>query len=398
MKLTIKILTMILALAMVFSLCACSSGSSTNDDDDDDDDKLARPTAPVTDVTEETEPTEETLPDEPSAEDQAVLDAYCENLYNFCFASDPVEQDSYYQQLKALDLTVIDKWRNTEFEPAEYRYHKINWDYEAVFNAITVVENVMLNQKTYYTDFIGNVTEDYYFPSWSYNEDGLVVGASNETWAYEIFPSNPAGLSGKREYTMNDAGQITEIRFSSNGIANHLVTLTYDENGNKIKETVTDTDGDSFDILYTYDEANRLTRIDCDTHYPSTYEYIYSPDGKLAESKYSQKCGCLYTETTVYSYDESGNLISGIVTNDTWSNDFFVSEQHVERTRQSQYTFTCDEEGNIVQIDIVKGDEYYVAGWFAGDVSSAASHALITINIAYGNYYSFDWHQLFTIG
>ena len=396
MKLTIKILTMILALAMVFSLCACNSGSSYDDDDDEDDcEELA---TPVTEVTEDTEPTEETLPDEPSTEEQAVLDAYCENLYNFCFASDPVEQDGYYQQLKALDLTVIDKWRNTEFEPVEYRYHKINWDYEGVFSAITVVESVMLSQKTYYTDFIGNVTEDYYFPSWSYNEDGLVIGASNETWAYEIFPSNPAGLSGKREYTMNDAGQVTEIRYSSNGIVNHLATLTYDENGNKITETVTDTDGDSFDILYTYDEANRLTRIDCNTHYPSTYEYIYSPDGKLAESKYSQKCGCLYTETTVYSYDESGNLISGIVTNDTWSNDFFVSEQHVERTRQSQYTFTCDEEGNIVQIDIVKGDEYYVAGMFAGEVSSKASYALITINIAYGNYYSFDWQQLFTIG
>ena len=64
------------------------------------------------------------------------------------------------------------------------------------------------------------------------------------------------------------------------------------------------------------------------------------------------------------------------------------------------YQKTLDALGSLLK-DLKKNLAFLaplVAGMFAGDVSSAASHALITINIAYGNYYSFDWHQLFTIG
>lgn len=397
MKLTMKILTLILALAMVFSLCACDSGSSY-DDDDEDDDRAAELATPVTEVTD---PTEALLPDAPTAQEQAVLDAYCENLYNFWLSSDPVEQDVYYQQLKALDLSAIDRWKNTEFEPVEYRYHKINWDYKAVFEAICVVENVMLHQKANYTDFIGNVTEDYYYPSWSYNADGTVSNAYSEAWAFELIVANPAGLSGNREYTYNDAGQLTEVRYGSYRGSTlevtHLVSLTYDAAGNKVKETITDRNGDSFDVLYTYDEENRLVRIDCNDHYPSTYEYTYSDDGKLVTSKRTAKAGCQYDDTMVLCYDEAGNLVSGVMTHDIWSNDFFASEQHIERTRENQYTFTCDEEGRITQVDIVYGDEVYTSGMFAGDVSSEAPYALKTMTIAYGNYFVFDADQLFTI-
>lgn len=405
MKMTMKLLTLILALAMVFTLCACDSGSNHSDDEDDDDDRGSHlaPAPEMPEPNEETVPTEPAEPSVPTAKEQAVLDAYCENLYNFCFSNDPVEQNTYYQQLIALDLSVIDKWKNTEFEPVEYNYHKINWDYKRALNSIIVVEDVMLKQNTSYTDFIGNVKEDYYYPAWSYNADGSVSSVRNEMWAFELIPANPAGLPGTREYTKNDAGQVTEVRYGSyNGTSNftveYLVTLTYDASGNKVKETVTDTDGDSFDILYTYDEANRLIQIDCNAHYPSTYTYTYSADGKLVEAKYSIKQGILYVNTMTYQYDASGKLVSGVMTYDAWNSPFFTNEQYIERTRKNQYTFTCDEEGRIVQIDIVPGDEYYVAGQSAGEVSSKASYALETITITYGNFYILDGSQLFTIG
>ena len=406
MKKTTKILAMILALAMAFSLCACSSGSNF-DDDDDDDDRGAKPATPNVSVeseaTEETDPIEETLPEAPSAEEQAVLDAYCETLYNLWCSFNAEEKQMYYEQLKALDLTVIDKWAGTEFEPAEYNHHNINWDYKAVFEAITVVENVVLSQKTSYTDFIGNVAEDYVVPNWHYNADGLITKIDNELWAFEIFPCSPSNLSGVREYTKNDAGQITQIRYgqySGNGTfsANHLVTLTYDEKGNKVSETVTDTDGDSYDILYSYDEENRLTRIECGDSNNSTYEYTYDSEGKLVEYKHSTNSGRLYEETLVLSYDESGNLVSGVKTYNTWSNDFFVSVPYIDYTREDQYTFSCDENGNIVQIDIVPGHEYYAYGSYAGDIRFEASNALQTINIIYGNFLIVDSDALFTIG
>ena len=406
MKKTTKILAMILALAMAFSLCACSSGSNF-DDDDDDDDRSAKPAKPNVSVeseaTEETDPIEETLPEAPSAEEQAVLDAYCENLYNLWCSFDAEEKQMYYEQLKALDLSVIDKWAGTEFEPEEYRYHNINWDYEAVFEAITVVENVVLNQKTTYTDFIGNVSEDYCYPEWSYNADGLITKIDNELWVFEIFTSNPTHLNGVREYTKNDAGQITQTRYGSyngNGTfsATHLVTLNYDENGNKISEKVTNTYGDTYDILYFYDEENRLIRIECGDSNNTVYAYTYDAEGKLVEYKHSTKNGCLCEDTLVLSYDESGNLVSGVMTYDTWSHSLFGSEAYIDYTREDLYTFTSDENGNVVQIDIVPGNQYYAHGSYAGKVRFEASHALNTITITYGNFIIVDNDALLTIG
>ncbi len=371
MKLTIKrLMILALALVMVLSLCACGGNDRDDDDDDDDDDKGSsfwngKPTEPTDDgstypIVTEPLPTE---PPVPTAEEQALLDAYAE-IVDFKLNISDYYQEAY-EQLTTMDLTVIDKWMGTEYlDPA------INWDYNTILAGFTVLENVKLEEHEFTTDHLGNESERYYYVSWEYNEDGLVCNDWNGSFAIsygaDLLTRPRFDKNGQRQYVFDDNGRITGIRYGRGSdddfTVEYLLTYVFDENGNIVEEVLTDTSGNSKHIYHTYNEKNQ--RVETRDQTLSSYLYIdtytYDDAGNLIGYEYSHYIAwnnkLFSKDIWEYTYDANGILVSATRRYEQWAEDFWTGNFFMDKHQTDLYTFTCDAEGNILQADVTYGD------------------------------------------
>ncbi len=151
---------------------------------------------------------------------------------------------------------------------------------------------------------LANITSAY-----SYNSYGEVTGYTAKFNGSDIFGTN---------YTLDSLGRITSLTESIDSVTNtleyeyndigYLVSVLrndsliseyeYDPNGNRVKYT---TPNDT--ITAVYDEQDRLL------HYGNIY-YSYSSSGSL-ESKIAGN------DTTIYNYDDFGNLLHVVLPDGT---------------------------------------------------------------------------------
>ncbi len=411
-----KLMLLALALVMAISLCAC--GEKDRDDDDDDDEKVrgegtstipALPWPEEEIPNEEPDPTEPPAPAEPTEEEWNVLQEYVDVANRLNNYPDQQALRECYEILNAMDLQVIDTWKDSEFCSAEYWGNDVNWNYSAILEGFSVVENVMLKQQESYTDFVGNHWEDYYYSAWEYDADGMIRSTHNEMFAFKIVEDNISGRTGQRRYTYDENGRLSQIRFGSglgeNFTTEYLMTLIYDENGNKIQEQVMNTSGNSYEIHYEYDEANRLSCIRNDD---MTIEYTYDSEGKLISSEQTNyitryNTAIPHTKTIMeYTYDENGHLVSGLHKNEQWTYEletikhgwldyeYIISAEYCEYRQENVYTFTLDTLGNISHVEIIPGNTYGVAEHNMGQLKSEAVYASQEIQITWGNYYIYN--------
>lgn len=358
----------------------------------------------------ETEPPQEpTEAHGPTDEEQAVLDAYAQiysglekdylpqwhdeeaDIYYNGEAARTFWYAKYYSELQSLDLSVIDKWLNTEYLSPE-----VNWDYEKVLSGFTILEDVPLFQYINTVDRMGNKKQDIY--ARIYEENGLIRCEDYFTSGgkFEMIPSDPMNLfdagTEHAEYTYDTDGRPVQVRHLSNsGDVAYLVDIFYDDAGNKIKETVQCNSGEA-DICYTYDEQNRLIKLTYqdsiniyDNYHKHEITYTYDDRGNLLRADNTDKYydRIVAYESDVYTYDDSGKLVSGIHTRqDLWNSVLDTqSEDH--------YTFRCDDQGRIVYAEVTYGDTLYVAGspnGQAGEVKYNAIYMTGTYDFVYGDY------------
>lgn len=427
MKLTIKkLMILALALVMALSMCACA-GNDRDDDDDDDDDRnnretisdiLQQPTEnetiPVLPADPEPMPTIITEPAEPTEEELAILNEYAWIQSELRYASDE-QVEYYYEWLRDMDRTALDKWAGTEYAPAELDGNVIEWDYDAMMARFAVLENVLLTQTMKTTDFVGNERKSGYEVEWYYDADGQISRIENEYYAFKMIQDNVSRLNGDRCYTFDENGVATEIRFgygyedAGDEIFNteYLMVRTKDENGNVILETVTDTRGDSYEIHYTYDMNSRLATI---SYGSVVYTYTYDEAGRLIRSECASYKRAYDTDIVdqkdimEYTYDENGHLVSGQRSQEKWEYtvdkiehgwldyEYFVSDQFASTRATDTYAFTCDAQGNLLHITVTPGDTLYLTGNNAGTVKYKAQYAAMDYEFTYGEYVTYQ-HQ-----
>lgn len=341
-----KYIAMILTLVLALCLCACGNNEPTTEG--------KTPSQPKP-TTSSTQPSSTTAPTEsaPTAEEQEILKTYkntVERLDTFKNFSDEVTM--CYQILTSLDLTVIDKYLGTEYLPG------VHWDYRTILSRITVLEDVLLEQKKTKIDKLGNETElTASSVTWNYDVNGRVAQIYNALYAFEFVNHSCTNVMGKREYTCDDSGRVTEIRFLSGSRVDYLIVLTYDDNGNKIKETVTNRFNTTYEILYTFDANNRLVKMENeDNRQVETYEY--DANGVLVRSVQEDNKFNIKTVKT-YQVGADGKILSAVYrmeSYETWP------EQKLRNYREDQYRFTYDDQGRMLKVEITYGATYDADG------------------------------------
>ena len=357
-------------------------------------------------------PAESTGADGLTAGEQAVLDAYAQiyaelqrehfsrwhdeeaDLYYAGEVARTFWYEKYYRELQSLDLSVIDKYLGTEVLSGD-----VDWDYAKLLSRFTILEDVPLFQYITSKDRMGNEKSDIY--AWIYAETGLIRYEEYMAFGrkFEMIPSDPMNLfasnTEKADHIYDADGRpVQRKHYNNSGDVAYLVDIFYDDAGNKIKETVRCNAGEA-DILYTYDDQNRLIKLsyqDSINIYNNYHEYVidytYDDSGNLLRSEKTDRYygRIVAYEIDVYTYDGTGKLVSGIHTRQDLWNDAMDTQS------EDNYTFHCDDRGRILSAEVTYGDAVYVKGspnGAEGEVKYNATYVSGTIEFVYGDYVCF---------
>ena len=256
-----RIITLTLSALLALSLCACAQSTETPVTTNPAT-QIQTPSQTQTQPTTTTVPTT-TVPAVPTEEELQTLDSYkyiVSSLYTGHHSSQQLED--WYNQLQAMDLTVIDKWRGTEYASAE-----IEWDYNTVLSGFLVHENVLLGYVQEESDILGNSRTEQHTDAVRYDVNGLpvymdIVLLETKTTGKSFFddynpfavvdgelsffeddpldlmPHSSATVNYSPTYYLREDGKIEKIEWRSNSGIDYLCKPSYDENGRKISETV----------------------------------------------------------------------------------------------------------------------------------------------------------------
>lgn len=419
-----KLIATTLAIILTFSLCACGQDSTPTTGEN-------QTTINNGNTENQTPSSESTEPATPTSEELAVLKEY-ETLINELYSvkgthtlfAHSVKVKDCYNKLVAMDLSVIDKWRGTQYASAN-----VEWDYNAILSSFVTLKDVMLGYKETTSDALGNFSTTEKSSNVIYDENGLTLymdipflmtdvyaehskqvslsiidgqfsfyeddplcfADNNERFPQGYFPKHYLNEDGKIEKTewrhLCREGHIHVGQMSEEII--YLVTPTYDDEGKITSATVLSAGSVTpYIITYVYDDNHRLSEIcvDCedDPEWGVWFVYVYNEEGlptwvvKYSKPKkyfadpdfsvFGSK-NDVYACTLELFYDDNGHLKEATQSNKKWN--YTYKEWITESTMTD--TFTCDENGRILTENVQN-----------------TSGKNITREIIYGDYYIFN--------
>lgn len=420
-----KLLCSILALVMIMGLCACSQESTPETNNTNQGTVNNGTTENQTPSSENTEPAT------PTSKELEVLKEY-ETLINELYSvkgthtlfAHSAKVKDCYNQLVAMDLSVIDKWRGTQYTTAD-----IEWDYKAILSDFVILEDVVLGYKETTSDALGNfstvekasnviydengftlymdipfLNTDVY-AEWGlqvplsiidgqfsfYEDDPLWFTQSNKDFPQGYFPKHYLNEDGKIEKTewrhLCREGHVNVGDMEDT--IQYLVTPSYDDDGRITHATLLSYGSTiPYNITYVYDDNDRLSEICVDAaedpEWGAWIIYNYNEDGLVTQvEKYSKAKSFVEDQNSLANsyvlnfskckleliYDENGHLMEASQKNYGWSN---TDHEWFEPTTITN-TFTCDEDGRILTENV-----------------QSTNGQNITREIIYGDYYIFN--------
>lgn len=254
---------------------------------------------------------------------------------------------------------------------------------DAILDRFTVVEDVFLKSVCETTDNMGNVNSGT-DESCEYNELGQMTRYNNSTQFSRWY-----GSSNNAYYSYDESGRVSGINLGYTDTVYARITPTYDSNGNKISEHVVKNDAE-FDIIYTYDDQNRLigarrpnTNYNDPECYYYTWTYTYDNAGNLLQEVYAfMDNGTLRSESiNAYTYDAAGVRIGETDTYNFYS--YSHGQLYETHTHVADYVF--DNQGRVIQKNWTYGNTVYTDGR-----EEKPSNASSVYTYTYGNVYFFD--------
>lgn len=280
-----------------------------------------------------------------------------------------------YVRLK--ELEAVDKWAGKGYYSDEY-------DRKKTLKQFAIVEDVLVSRTKRAFDQDGNQSGYDEIDEWMYYADGTLRRApmddfpsGGEFWNFRSLASQIPASTGLMKfigdpfYLYGTGGRIRKIEYkgTANGILRAVGRLTYDQD-KLVSEKITDKDGCESTVTYTYDSNGRRTES-VTVGYGNKYicAYVYNDKGQLVQETINPP----YNESTItYTYDDNGHLASAV---------------SVFLTETSNWTYTCDEAGRPVHIDIHRRNTIIEQ---TGEEIFTPSEPIIKIDFTYGNYYIYD--------
>ena len=212
------------------------------------------------------------------------------------------------------------------------------------------------------TEMFGDADGSYinYFTTNTYDDSGKLV--SSETKKADESKITVLYTYDKNGRVLTET-ETTVDRWDSTNT--NIYTSLYDENGNLLSRKNQKGRGTE----YTYDSQNRLLtekEIDIEGDPHNIRTYTYGEDGRLVKEKWESGMSDAWTENT-YAYDANGTQYvtlysdSGDTEAYTYSYEFddkgnLTKKIYTERDDDEQRVSLYDANGNIVSIDITKGE------------------------------------------
>ena len=346
-----RIITLTLSALLALSLCACAQSAETpvttnpatqiqtpSQTPSQTQTQPAATTVPAT-----------TLPAVPTEEELETLNTYksiVTDLYDGSSHSSLGLKD-WYNQLQALDLTVIDKWQGTQ-----YTSDDIQWDYNTVLSDFLIHGDVLLGYKETKTDALDNsysweyqdvvydangfATYDFFGPFHATESMGVYKDTYHFSYSivdgqlsfYEndpLYQADDYRFANTPEYFVREDGTVEKISWSYNGEVRAVYRPQYDADGKLIRMEITDQEYD-YTVDYVYDDQGRLTEICTNnlTHpdyFAPWINYEYDENGRLSKCEVCNSCKEIVESTdypgantsfnftaAFYLYDENGQL------------------------------------------------------------------------------------------
>lgn len=433
-----KLLSLLLALVMMMSLCACGETDDYDDDEDrdeiveEDDDKKDDGKFPfwgdkddedqddTGDGDVEVPPInlpEPSVPVEPTSEEWEEIYDYSQivsTLNNYVeyqtIMYDPVDfglegdivfdaeaLSAYYAMLQ--DLDGVDKWAGTEYANDE----TVNWNRQEVLDSFTVLKDVKLKYTQTEVDNLGNNKGTIQRSRWHYYENGQIKQVTSEEDTVRIHigtghTNRVNYASGDREYDAE--GRLAKITLYSGTDIVEVCTFTYDEEGKLIKQVVQDNTSQWEINDFTYDENGRLVKYTLPFGYSDQIvemAYTYNEDGTLASEQkntyVTNDNGDKFIKirySMEYTYDAEGKLASGTYKEQTYGEKFSLmsgtTATYLWHQKVDQYAYTYDADGRIVTETATMGSTEYFNDDGTPNGSTPSSVATTTYETVYGDY------------
>ena len=315
-----KTISLLLALVMCLSLCACGGGNDTPETKGNEENN-----APTESQVETT--------DAPEATEDPAIEAEREKQYNTALTK--LETSMFNSQSAAFKEAY-----EILSQLGDYK------DAQAYLARFTIIPNVCLMETHSKANAFGE--EEYsYSIDYGYNADGKVAydakGCSDS-----IDPQATRTI-----YTYKEGLVIEEVRVMGT-MTDQKVSITYDELGNAIQKDYLNADGTTSTQTFTYDDMGRLTTMMwVESNF--IYEYTYDDNGVLIRVVGE---GNHATETTEYSYDTDGNLVNESITLKVPGAKQFSSKSYFYENGNLVRVEENSEQNGLVVITYTYGDYY----------------------------------------
>lgn len=258
-----------------------------------------------------------------------------------------------------------------------------------IASRFTVLEDVAMEKVYRYADALGNITESsrvYYV----YSANGDLVSQSPDIGTVgDRYRYN----HGTPEYTSDENGTVTSVRYLSGDTVNCVIDYTYNPDGTLATEHYLDKDGSEYTVTYFY--GNGLPVRAEGVPYAEgsaetmTVEYHYDEYGRLIletgiSDSWDESSASQFIKTVHYTYDENGRCVSIRKATEYRIKEHFEDADRSLKQYQDvrEWTFSYDADGRLLR------NTYAVIG--TADPNGTplnGSYRIYTGETSYGSYY-----------
>ena len=316
-----KAISLLLALVLCLSLCACGGGNDTPETKGNEENN-----APTESQVETT--------DAPEATEDPAIEAEREKQYNIALAK--LETSIFNGQSAAFKEAY-----EILSQLGDYR------DAQAYLARFTILPNMRLMETYSKTNVFGE--EEYsYSMDYGYNADGKIAyDAKGCSTSFDPYATRTI-------YTYNEDGIVVEETRVVGSMTDQKTTIIYNADGTVAQKDYLSADGTVSTQTFAYDDAGKLTTMVW-VESEATYEYTYNDNGVLISVVGKGKG---YTETTEYSYDTDGNLVNESITLKVPGAKLFSSKSYFYENGNLVRVEENSEQNGLVVITYTYGDYY----------------------------------------
>lgn len=402
-----KMFVIILSLTLALTFAACGDQNEYYEESEKDSSPRTAQTeenrnqSTLPEAEETLQATEPVLDREPNEDEKAAIDRYYEIAYNLerymeegtfqlrldeaGFGNMDVEAAAFcYEELPK--LAQVEQFADSQY-CAEKNYdmpYTVSWNAQDYLQHFVTYENILLSVNTQRTDYVGNV-----------KEGGGLAYLLVDGVLYEDYKRQNTLEKIDNKYLLvddylpteyyNEDGTLAKVEYRNKDYIKYgikAVRVPQYENGLRVKDIITTDSGYTCEVNYSYDDQGRRTQIKFGQ---VQWDFSYDENGnqvKQVRTGFSND-DVANEKIYEYTYNDQGSLVSGSLTVNEYIG--YAGRRELSTQQIDTYTYTCDDQGNILGYTVDYGDTMNMYRQNAGKVYSKADYTTGTATYTYGD-------------